>query len=200
MPQAPAGTYGVLTVSDTGTGMDEATRARIFEPFFTTKERGRGTGLGLSMVFGVVQQCGGQITVDSVLGRGTSFRIHLPLTRMALAGGSELEMAHGYTVLSASGTEEAIELHRLNPTIDLLLTDVVMPGMSGVALAGRLLATAPGLRVVYMSGYTDDAILRHGVAIDDMVLIEKPFRSEALLSLIRRMLDAHAGGTDSFGG
>ena len=214
-----SGLYVLLTVSDTGQGMSPETMRRVFEPFFTTKEVGKGTGLGLSTVYGIVKQSGGYISVNSELGRGTTFKIYLPQvdeeageietrpTRSALLSGQEtvllveddnqvrsiaamtLEMS-GYDVLVAANGEEALPLcEKYNSKIDLLLTDVVMPRMSGQELSNRLLKLRPGTRVLYMSGYSENAIIHHGVIEEGTDFIEKPFSPEALTRRIREVLD-----------
>jgi PAS domain S-box-containing protein len=217
----PPGSYVLLTVSDSGVGMDEATLARIFEPFFTTKGLGRGTGLGLSTVYGVVKQSLGFVWVYSEVGRGTSFKILLP--RVTEAAGTDrpepavasstgtetillaednaglrklatrvLEPA-GYTVLEAATGEEALHMleHSREP-VHLLLSDVVMPGMSGRQLAERIAETRPGMKVLYMSGYTSDTIVRHGVLEARVPFLNKPFTSAALLRKVREVLDSQA--------
>jgi two-component system cell cycle sensor histidine kinase/response regulator CckA len=217
---AQPGSYVLLAVSDTGKGMDAATRSHIFEPFFTTKEPGKGTGLGLATVYGVVKQSGGYVWVYSEPGRGSSFKIYLP--RVAEApkpagpgpqptgplGGSETillveddEMvrvltrrmleADGYTVLLASHGEEALGLlagHR--GRVDLLVTDVVMPGMSGRDVANRVATLRPGTKVLYLSGYTDDAIVRHGVLEPGIAFLQKPFTADTLARKVREVLEA----------
>ena len=218
------GRYVMLAVSDTGSGMDEATRAHIFEPFFTTKEKGKGTGLGLSTVYGIVQQSGGSIWVYSEPNQGTSFKVYLPeLPSHAsadvveshseeIASGSErillvedeevvrglttniLEGA-GYQVIAASGGAEAAELCAArNEPIDLLLTDVVMPKTSGKEVAEQLTKMQPGLKVLFMSGYTDEAIVHHGVLDANVEFIQKPFTPAALSQKIREVLDKTKGG------
>src|SRR5213079_1806540 len=212
--------FAMLAVTDTGCGMDEATKARIFEPFFTTKETGKGTGLGLATVYGVVKQSGGDIWVYSEPGQGTSFKVYLPRvteapepTRPGPAAAAPLrgsetvllveddEMvrtltrrmleARGYTVLSASRGEDALGVvERHDGPIDLLVTDVVMPGMSGRAVAQRLLELRPGLKVLYLSGYTDDAIVRHGMLEPGIAFLQKPFSADALARKVREVLDA----------
>ncbi len=213
------GAYVMLSVSDTGCGMDRATQARIFEPFFTTKEQGKGTGLGLSTVFGIVKQSGGSIFVYSEPGVGSTFKIYLPpssdevraqpderaqkkshghetvllvedeeqvrrLARTILKRG-------GYRVLEAADAGDALTLSGLTEEpIDLLLTDVVMPHVSGRELAERLTAARPGLRVLYMSGYTDDAVVRHGVLHAEAAFVQKPFTPHSLLAKVRELLDA----------
>jgi CheY-like chemotaxis protein len=200
-----AGEYVMLSVSDTGSGMDEATQSRIFEPFFTTKEVGKGTGLGLSTVYGIVKQSGGNIWVYSELGLGTVFKVYLPRidtvsrtveklvqeTTASRGSGTILLVEDedivrgltrkiltqaGYNVLDADGGEEAIRLCRTHVgPIDLLLTDVVMPEMSGKEVADRLLELRPEIRVLFMSGYTDEAIVQHGVLDANVEFIQKPF-------------------------
>ena len=217
---AQPGSYVLLAVSDTGTGMDAATMSRIFEPFFTTKETGKGTGLGLATVYGVVKQSGGYIWVYSEPGQGTSFKVYLPRvteapqpapaapTRAAALMGSETVLlveddemvrnlarrmleARGYTVLSASRGEDALGVvERHDGPIDLLVTDVVMPGMSGRSVAQRLLGLRPGLKVLYLSGYTDDAIVRHGMLEPGIAFLQKPFSADALARKVREVLDA----------
>jgi CheY-like chemotaxis protein len=213
-----SGPYVLLTMSDTGHGMNHETLRRIFEPFFTTKEVGKGTGLGLSTVYGIVKQSGGYVSVESEVGRGTTFKIYLPRVDeevgrietsprpRGLLPGEEtvllvedddqvrsiaamaLEMS-GYDVLTAANGEEALLLsERFNSRIDLLLTDMVMPRMGGQELSHRLLKLRPGTRVLYMSGYSENAISQRGV-IEGTVFIEKPFSPEALTRRIREVLD-----------
>jgi CheY-like chemotaxis protein len=218
-PLVKPGPYVMLTVSDTGVGMDEATRKRIFEPFFTTKEVGKGTGLGLSTVYGIVQQSGGTIRVDSEVGKGTSFRICFPRVEetvdtdqpappIAPERGLEtilvvedypglrelarrmLEKA-GYTVLLAGNGGEALQLLESHDgPVHLLLTDVVMPGMNGRELAARVVEAHPEIKVIYTSGYTDDAIMRHGVVADAAHFLGKPYTHEDLTRAVRKALDA----------
>lgn len=212
------GRYVRLEVSDTGCGMPPEVVSRIFEPFFTTKEEGRGTGLGLATVYGIVQQSGGSIRVESRPGHGTTFQIDLPrceceeaAARRAPApirsnSGSETVLLveddagvrtlvatmlrrSGYAVLDAEGGERAMEITRDHRgSIDLLLTDVVMPAMNGCALAERLQALSPGTRVLFMSGYSDDTILRAGVQAE-VAFLQKPFSSAALTAKIREVLE-----------
>ncbi len=211
------GPYVMLAVSDTGCGMDETVRERIFEPFYTTKEKGLGTGLGLAVVYGVVKQFGGHIWVCSEPGRGSTFRIYLPRVKPGEIlsskeetlelGGHEtilvvedeksvrepvvriLEKA-GYTVIQASGGEEAlVRCETAGREIALVLTDVVMPRMSGKALVDRLLARYPKMKVLFMSGYTDPTISRHGVLEKGVHFIAKPFSAEALLKKVRQVLN-----------
>jgi PAS domain S-box-containing protein len=220
----PAGRYAVLEVSDTGTGMDEATRARVFEPFFTTKERGKGTGLGLATVYGIVAQSGGHIRVESALGHGTTFRIHVPVAQtveepaaeptagdeMAPVGHEtillvedeeevrllveEVLEASGYTVLSAAGSQAAMRLANEYPgDVDMLLTDVVMPGMSGPDLAERLSLTRPEAVVLYMSGYTDHPAVHQAAASHSHAFLRKPFTPTALARAVRQRFDDARG-------
>jgi CheY-like chemotaxis protein len=213
------GAYVQLAVTDSGCGMDETTQARIFEPFFTTKEVGKGTGLGLATVYGIVKQSGGHIEVYSEVGRGTTFKIYLPRIREALPSGPSstasfvvprgtetillvddeealrrlgkmaLESS-GYTVLEARNGEEALQICQQHPTnIHLLLTDVVMPKMSGRQLADLTRALRPKLKVLYLSGYTDDAIIRHGVLESGMPFLQKPFTPSVLNRKVREVLD-----------
>jgi two-component system, cell cycle sensor histidine kinase and response regulator CckA len=210
----------MLAVSDTGVGMNEETQARIFEPFFTTKELGKGTGLGLSTVYGIVKQSGGCIWVYSEPGRGTTFKVYLPrveegteraaplVTQAPPPRGSETillvedeEMLRGlfeeslatsgYDVLTAKHGAEALGIaERHAGTIHLLLTDTVMPGMGGRELAKQLTEAREGLKVVYMSGYTDDAVVRHGVLAAEVAFLQKPFTPDALARKVREVLDA----------
>ncbi|HEV2751358.1 MAG TPA: response regulator [Gemmatimonadales bacterium] len=216
----PAGRYVMIAVTDTGTGMDAKTKARIFEPFFTTKPVGKGTGLGLATVYGVVQQSGGYIWLYSELGHGTSFKIYLPRVDAAaseaaveepVAGaldGSETVLvaedeeavrqiiekaldAHGYRVLSARDGVEALERASAHAgQIDLLVTDVVMPDMNGRELSRRLTETRPDLKTLYLSGYTDDAILHRGVLQEGVAFLQKPFSLRMLARKIREVIEA----------
>ena len=213
------GPYVQLTVSDSGIGMDEETQAHAFEPFFTTKPRGQGTGLGLAMVYGTVKQSGGFIWVYSEPGHGATFKIYLPRVDAPVESatppapverpprGSETVLLaedepavraiaqqvlerQGYTVLAAPSGADALALAAQHgATIDLLLTDVVMPGMSGRDLADRLTAQRPGIRVLYISGYTDNAIVRHGMLEPGLAYLQKPFRPDALVRKVRDVLD-----------
>jgi len=213
------GPYVMLTVSDSGTGMDAATKARIFEPFFTTKAQGRGTGLGLATVYGVVKQSGGYVWVYSELGHGTTFKVYLPMVQApaektapekTVQGHepgtetilfvedeqsvrelvSEYLSARGYRVLDASDGQQALEIAAAHSgKIQLLITDVVMPRLSGRELAARLAATRPDLKVLYISGYTDDSVFRHGVLQGGMDFMQKPFNLKALAAKIREVLE-----------
>ena len=218
-PYTAPGFYVMLSVSDTGTGMDRATQARIFEPFFTTKAQGKGTGLGLSMVYGVVKQSGGSIEVYSEPGRGTTFKVYLPRVftevqgkpdsvRAERLGGSEtillvedeeavrtlghriLDIA-GYRVIDASSAEEALEVakgHR--GPLHLMVTDTVMPGASGPELARLLAPLFPGMKVLYVSGYADEAVVHHGLLKRTEAFLQKPFGPDALLRRVREVLDS----------
>ncbi|MEA2433712.1 MAG: two-component system, cell cycle sensor histidine kinase and response regulator CckA [Actinomycetota bacterium] len=210
------GEYVVIEVRDTGTGIPEDKLQQIFEPFFTTKPRGSGTGLGLSTVFGIVKGAEGAINVESRLGQGTRFAICLPRdlgessvvldVAPATSNGGHGESillvedeegvrrvairileGAGYRVLGASSGQQALEIFK-SETVDLVLTDVVMPGMSGRQLVTTIHSLKPSARTVYMSGYTDDVIAEHGV-IDGEALIQKPFNSDALLQAVRQVLD-----------
>jgi len=216
-PDVPAGPQVAILVTDTGVGMDAEVRKHIFEPFFTTKERGRGTGLGLATVYGIVKQSGGHIEVDTAPGRGTTFRIFLPAVEAprpapvpsldAVVGGSETVLLvedeaslrslaqeilrdQGYKVIAAGSGAEALDLARSHKApIDLLVTDVVMPGMDGRELADRLGPVHPETRCLFMSGYTDDAIVRRGVREEGMPFLQKPFTIDALALKVREVLD-----------
>jgi two-component system, cell cycle sensor histidine kinase and response regulator CckA len=213
------GRYVMIAISDTGVGMDAGTRARIFEPFFTTKEKGKGTGLGLSTVYGIVKQSGGYVWVYSEPRHGTTFKVYLPRVDAAaehvpppreaatLTGTETILLAEddeilrplakgvltklGYTVLETESTEQALAAAAAHTgPIPLLLTDVVMPGASGRELARRLAQSHPETRVLYMSGYTDDAIVRHGMLEPGLTLLQKPFTPAALARKVREVLDA----------
>jgi two-component system cell cycle sensor histidine kinase/response regulator CckA len=222
-PYARTGHHVLLSVSDTGTGMDAATRARIFEPFFTTKELGKGTGLGLSTVYGIVKQSGGHIEVYSELGYGSTFQVYLPCVEAPVEiapsmplpppdpRGSETVLLveddpevrellgrtlerHGYHLLSAAtGSEGLAWVRNGSIAIDLLITDAVLPGVSGPALAREAALLRPGIRVLFVSGYTDDAMLRLGLLSTNEAFLQKPFGSAALLSKVRQMLDGTSG-------
>jgi CheY-like chemotaxis protein len=209
----------VLTVTDTGVGMTADVQAHLFEPFFTTKEAGKGTGLGLATVHGVVTRSGGSVGVYSEVGRGSSFKIYLPradadaisasAARVATAPpahgrgrtvlvvddaeGLRLLLARtltrqGFEVLLAANAAEAVRQVEAHPAIDVLLTDVVMPGASGPELTLDLQARRPDLRVIYMSGYTEDAIVHHGVLKPGIAFLHKPFTAHALAQKITDVL------------
>jgi len=209
-PSTRTGPHVMLSVTDTGCGMDAKTKAHIFEPFFTTKEFGKGTGLGLSTVYGIVKQSGGSVWVYSEVGIGTTFKIYLPCVTPALetaarsdkpekiAGGSQtilivedeaalLEVtqrsleAFGYVILAANSPADAMRISENHPgPIHLMVTDVIMPGMSGDQLASRLSASRPEMKVLYVSGYTDDTIVRHGVLEPGLAFLQKPFSPRTL--------------------
>jgi signal transduction histidine kinase len=212
------GHYVMLAVSDTGIGMDEATRARAFEPFFTTKDKGKGTGLGLSIVYGIVKQNGGEVLVNSEPGEGTVFRIYLPASQAEAEpldgddGTVEMGAVHetvllvededqvrsltttmlarrGYHVLSAANAADAIELaSAYAKPIHLLLTDVIMPGMRGPELAREIVAARPGTRVLYMSGYTDHGVINQGMLSKNTPFLRKPFTASTLHQKVREAL------------
>jgi len=216
------GRYVMLAVSDTGVGMSADTIAHIFEPFYTTKESGRGTGLGLSTVYGIVKQSGGYIWVYSEPGHGTTFKVYLPRVEEAMESlpaekpcGAERNRAGtetillvedepelreltrsvlagcGYAVVEAKNSEEAEQLaEKYGPKIQLLLTDVIMPGISGRELAKKLLARQPALRVLYMSGYTYNVIAQGGTLERGVAFLQKPFTPRVLVEKVREVLDA----------
>jgi signal transduction histidine kinase/CheY-like chemotaxis protein len=218
-PYVSPGRYAVLSVSDTGVGMDGETRERIFEPFFTTKERGKGTGIGLATVYGIVKQSGGHITVYTEVGVGTTFKLYLPLvgersrkmqpeiavselphgTETILlvedadpvrALAREVLQRSGYTILEARhGLEALVVAEQFKGKIDLLVTDVVMPQMGGPELAKLLRDARPGTKVLYLSGYTDDAVFRHGLLEGETAFVQKPFAMAVLARKVREVLD-----------
>ena len=220
-PGVEPGRYVLLAVSDSGHGMDAETAARIFEPFFTTKETGKGTGLGLATVYGIVKQSGGHISVYSEVGHGTTFKVYLPLSEddvaaaaaapaAAAAGGSEaillledepalrelvrevLEGA-GYTVVTGPTPQEALQAALdARSAVDLVLTDVVMPNLSGKEAAARVRRVHPDAPVLYMSGYTDEALGHHGVLEATEHFLEKPFTTDVLLHKVRQVLATRA--------
>jgi two-component system, cell cycle sensor histidine kinase and response regulator CckA len=219
-PEASPGVHAVLAVSDTGIGMDEATVARAFEPFFTTKPAGTGTGLGLSTVYGIVKQSNGTIWVYSEPGHGTTFKVYLPAVQDAAdvarpdeprpdATGSETILvvederpvrdlvtltlrARGYQVLAADTPAHAVELAANEPNLSLVLTDLVMPGTNGRDLAVQIRRQVPGVRVLFMSGYADEAVSRNGSLDADAAFLEKPFSAGGLATKIREVLDSPA--------
>ena len=213
------GTYVMLAVSDTGIGMDKETQEHIFEPFYTTKEIGKGTGLGLSTVYGIVKQSNGFIWAYSEPGQGSTFKIYLPKAKGGVVsekkeqhlvtelGGSETVLIvedddslrklarivlkqRGYKVLEAENGEDALKVSEAHDgLIDLLITDVVMPKMSGKETVERLQPLYPQMKVIYMSGYTDDAIVHHGVLASGLNFLEKPFTLEGLARKVREILN-----------
>jgi CheY-like chemotaxis protein len=220
---ARVGRHVMLAVTDTGCGMDAATVARVFEPFFTTKPQGKGTGLGLSTVFGIVQQAGGSIWVYSEPGKGSTFKVYFPRVdaevepvadapALRTVRGTETVLLvedndalravarsilskNGYDVIDAASGAEALRASaRHAGRIHLLLTDVVMPQMSGPELAARLAPARPDMKVLCMSGYTDDSVVRHGVLEPHHSFIQKPITPESLARKVRAVLDARASG------
>ena len=213
------GSCVMLAVTDTGCGMDESVQAHIFEPFFTTKEQGKGTGLGLATVYGIVKQSGGDIFVHSELGHGSTFKLYLPaneaVTRRQAPSFVQAipEQGHetillvedeemvrklvqvaledkGYTILEARYASDALAVATQYPgTIDLLITDVVMPQMSGRELATRLTGLRPTMKVLFTSGYTDDAVVRHGLLMAEVEFLPKPFSPHTLALKVREVLD-----------
>jgi CheY-like chemotaxis protein len=214
------GEYVMLSVSDTGIGMSEEVKSHLFEPFFTTKEPGKGTGLGLATVYGVVRQSGGDIHVHSQKDEGTTFKIYLPPVKEVLPDpvrpqgianlptGDETILlveddesvrdlawrvleGQGYAVLQAGNGQEAIQVAAGHPDpIHVLVTDLIMPGMSGKVLAEQLTPTHPDLKVLYISGYTDELIAEHGILEPGVILLQKPFRPFELAHKVRQVLDA----------
>ena len=216
-----AGHYVTMSVSDTGSGMDPEVAKKAFEPFFSTKPRGVGSGLGLSTVFGIVIQANGHASIYSEPGIGTTVRIYLPAVEGAAEAAATLRKAKvgpvkgetillvedeeivrlpagrflanaGYLMLVAEDPEAAIGIAERHPDkIDLLLTDVVMPGMTGKEMASKLLVERPDMKVIYISGYSEDVIVHQGAVEPGVVLVQKPFTAEALLSKVREVLDAN---------
>jgi CheY-like chemotaxis protein len=216
--EVAAGSYVMIAVSDTGTGIPPALLERVFEPFFTTKEVGRGTGLGLSMVFGFVKQSGGHVKIYSEEGHGTSVKIYLPratglnqtaaeaLVSVDIEGGNETVLvveddvlvrryvmtqiqSLGYTTLEAANASEALQFIDEAPAIDLLFTDVIMPGtMNGRQLVDEALKRRPGLKTLFTSGYTENAIVHHGRLDSGVLLLAKPYRKSELARMIRLAL------------
>ena len=217
-PEVEPGPYVILTVSDTGHGMKADVKAHVFEPFFTTKGLGKGTGLGLAVIHGIVKQSKGHIEIDSEVGVGTAVRIFFPAVQDQPSLGKDpnpdkkpqgtetilfvededsirafallVLRSHGYQVLEASDGREALEVvGRHQGPIDLLATDLVMPNLSGRDLAERLQPRFPHLKVLYMSGYTDDAVVRHGLAEEEVAFLEKPYTPLSLAQKVRQVLD-----------
>ncbi len=218
VPTQP-GPYVSVAVSDTGVGISDDVKARLFEPFFTTKERGKGTGLGLSTTYGIVKQSGGYLWCDSEVGRGTTFRVLLPRVEEPVSQVEERKplppihpgdetlllvedepevrslvqrilKTQGYTVVTAANPDEALAVAReFKGSIQLMVTDVVMPGMSGLQLAERLAPMRPNMRVLFMSGYTNDAIGHQGVLDPGTAFLQKPFTPNALARKVREVLD-----------
>jgi CheY-like chemotaxis protein len=214
------GRWILLAVSDNGMGMDAATAERAFEPFFTTKERGKGTGLGLSMVYSIVQAAGGQVRLQSKVDEGTTLRVYLPFcagdpaprispTRGtdAVGGGESVLLVEdddavrrvtarmleglGFRVIAAAGPRQALDLARDHiGTIDVLVSDVIMPGINGRELAEAVQKLRPGMKVVFVSGYTDDVALLQQLRAKTLFFLQKPFSAPALGQLIRSALDA----------
>ena len=216
------GHYVLLAVSDTGYGMDESTLSNIFEPFFTTKSKGKGTGLGLAVVYGIVKQSGGHIWVYSEPRRGTTFKVYLPVAgkqtelvaatigpEMPLKGGSETILlvedddtvrdlagtilrSYGYTVLEANNGDEALKMYREHEgVVHILITDVVMPGMNGRKLVQEMKFLCPAMKVLYISGYTDNAIVHHGILEAGTIFLQKPFTPESLARKVREVIEYH---------
>jgi two-component system cell cycle sensor histidine kinase/response regulator CckA len=217
-PEAKAGPYVMLAVSDNGIGMDAVTKTRIFEPFFTTKERGKGTGLGLSTVYGIVKQSNGFIWIYSEPRQGTTFKIYFPHAQGEIAPattkekleqellGSETVLVvedevavrtlagrilrdRGYIALEATEGMEALQMvQEYSGVIHLILTDVIMPGMSGKELVSKIEKMRPDIKALYISGYTDEAIVRHGILDPDVAFLEKPFTINGFLSKVQEVL------------
>src|SRR5208337_118085 len=212
------GRYAVISVSDTGHGMDKETQSRIFEPFFTTKEKGKGTGLGLSTVYGIVKQSNGYVFAQSEVGKGTTFYVYLPRAeenaeelspakpQQNEAGGCETVLlvedeesvrelvrvtlvSRGYQVLEAENGESGLRIaEAFKEHIDILITDVVMPGIGGRELAKKLLSLRPGISVLYLSGYTEDAVVTPGAMDPSTAFLQKPFTLQNLAKKVREVL------------
>jgi CheY-like chemotaxis protein len=221
-PAGSVGRYVMLAISDNGMGMDAETQSHIFEPFFTTKGSQKGTGLGLSTVYGIVKQSDGLIWVYSELGRGATFKIYLPrvggeVSEIESNGMEELSLqgnetvlvvedepsmrtlaarilrTQGYTTIEASNGEEALRIaQEFTGEIHLVLTDVIMPEMNGKTMASQLEAARPGIKVLFVSGYTNNAIVHHGVLNSNVAFLQKPFTAEALARKVRKVLDSVA--------
>jgi CheY-like chemotaxis protein len=219
-PEVTPGNYAMLAVSDTGCGMSPEVLNHVFQPFFTTKESGKGTGLGLATVYGIVKQWGGHLSIYSEPGLGSSFKVYLPQSARqqaatetnealsVLPGGSETILVVeddkavramttrilrtcGYSILDAGGGKLAINVaQQYEGQIDLLLTDVVMPQIGGKRLADRLSVLRPGIRILYISGYTDETVARHGVLRAETAFLQKPFAPRALAEKVRDVLDS----------
>jgi CheY-like chemotaxis protein len=218
-PDVQPGRYVLLSVRDSGEGMSDEVKAHLFEPFFTTKAQGSGTGLGLATAYGIIDQSDGHIEVSSQVGEGTTFEVYLPAAEAAAAtsettpeqedmpSGTEMILLVedeqpvrelvcrvldrcGYTVLVAGHPQDAMTVSNTYPgEIHLLVADVVMPGMSGKALAEQLVVSRPQLKILYISGYTDDAIVHHGVLDEGVQLLQKPFAPPVLAQRVRDVLD-----------
>jgi len=219
-PYVIPGPYAMLKVTDTGCGMDAELQSHIFEPFFTTKEKGKGTGLGLATAYGVIKQSGGYIWVDSEVGKGTTFRIYLPEVNAVPQTAPEVQASPraprerrtilvvederalrkltrktlsdaGHKVFEAGDASEALEISRkTDSVIDLLLTDVIMPGISGKKLADVMVAERPGIGVLYMSGYADGEIATHGILEQGTAILRKPFTRDELMRQVENALVA----------
>ena len=214
------GNYVMLAVHDSGCGMDEHTKVHLFEPFFTTKELGKGTGLGLAMIHGFINQSGGHISVESQLGLGSTIKVYLPEVQKALRSSGKLPLgidgiphgnetvllvedddavrifasqvlqACGYTVLKAAGGQEAIQLIKTHSgQVQILVSDVVMPGLCGREVAEQVRALEPAIKVLFLSGYTDDAVIRHGIRASEVAFLQKPFTPSELAVKVRKVLD-----------